>query len=392
MIDLIRIRIKFNYIWIVYYLFSISSNGIIMADPPDPLHLTNVVGNAANNYSLDIIEITEDFQGRFGESVFPACNSICKESGTTNSIFKSGQIVVTGAKSNHQCLLGVLYTVKKIRDDFDINLKYYNFNVNNIVASCKLGYQINRDLFYSKNKQCCNWDPESFVGLCWRTLNPTITFVAFENGAVVATGLESVDALPIIVERLQMLKPFELGKEYTKLTIEEQRTRYAKEDANQVEQSKQLQLKNKFIGNRNIQAENYAKYLELQSLQDQYMKERQKKGIEDEFDKEQKRLNKRKRKIFNVDATDPKSIEDNKRLMLNNPGFYSKKIEQSMVASKAPIIKQVNSVDDPFSLDSLLELGQMALSMGIPSIDKVKLKIKRLEGPITNKSIHRRTA
>lgn len=348
-----------------------------MADPPDPLHLTNVVGNAANNYSLDIIEITEDFQGRFGESVFPACNSICKESGTTNSIFKSGQIVVTGAKSNFQCLLGVLYTVKKIRDDFEINLKYYNFNVNNIVASCKLGYQINLDLFYSKNKQFCNFDPESFVGLFWRTLNPTLTFVVFDNGGVVATGLESVDQLPIITERLQILKPFELGKEYTKLTAEEQRTRYAKEDANQVEQSKQVHLKSKFITNRNIQAENYAKYLELQAQQDQYMKERQKKGIEDEFDKEQKRLNKRKRKIFTIDATDPKTVEDNKRLMLNNPGFYSKQIEQSVLPVKVPSINQTTS-------NSLLDLSRM------PLINKVKLQIKRLEGPITEKSIHRR--
>lgn len=304
-----------------------SINPIKMADPAYPLRITNVVGNAAANYQFHIIETTEDFQGRYAPDVFPACVSICKESSTTHSIFLSGQIGISGGKSAYQCLSGVLETVMKMRRDFRIPMTYYNFHVNNIVAACKLGYQINRDLFYAIHKQWCNWDPESFTGLSWRTLNPKITFVIFENGAVIAAGLPNPAILPLLAERLRMLKPFELGKEYTTLSDEQRRTRYTIEDVNEVDLKKQFQWKQKNKALRSNQAENWSKYLELQAQQNRYYQERQEKGEEEDgFDKEHKRIA-RKRKTYNPDATDVETIELNKQLILKNPGFYSKQSE-----------------------------------------------------------------
>jgi TATA-box binding protein (TBP) (component of TFIID and TFIIIB) len=247
-----------------------------MADPYQPLKFTNIVGVATINHLLDLVGITEDLQARFENSIFPASVSNCMESQSNLSIFHKGSLVVT-SEAKYQCLLGVLEFVSKIRRDFGLHLSYFNFTITNIVADCKLGYQINRNLFYHKHKKYCLWKPEVFDGLFYRTLNPDITFVVSKNGSIIATGLPTIDSLPMVEDRLNIFKPFELGKEYTELKNENFRERYDRERNNYELYHINNNNNNEMdIDDTETERKNWNTYVAIQMEQEQFHNEREK--------------------------------------------------------------------------------------------------------------------
>lgn len=178
-----------------------------------PMYINNVVTSASASSQLNLIEVTALVQGRYGGEVFPDCNSKMRETNCTINIFKSGKLGITGAKKRSIALLATYLWIDKYRRDFQIPLQLYNFVVPNIAASCNLGYKVNRNLFYSKNKSTSHWEPELFDGLFWKIENPNITYVIYENGKVIATGLTDASMIEIATQRLQYLKQYELGKE-----------------------------------------------------------------------------------------------------------------------------------------------------------------------------------
>jgi TATA-box binding protein (TBP) (component of TFIID and TFIIIB) len=60
-----------------------------------PLRMQNIVATAwGGKTNLPMIKIAESLHGRLAIRLFPACVSRCKETGTVNIIFSTGQIVI----------------------------------------------------------------------------------------------------------------------------------------------------------------------------------------------------------------------------------------------------------------------------------------------------------
>jgi TATA-box binding protein (TBP) (component of TFIID and TFIIIB) len=157
--------------------------------------------------------LVEALHARLDKSIFPAVVSICKEAGTTNSCFESGQVVVSGAKTELHALLSAHLLIGRISHDLMRNdLHIQNFAIQNIVSSCYLGFQLNLDAFASDNIQCY-WEPDSFAGAHWK-VKKGVSFVLFTSGKIVSTGQKTLKQVAEAEKLLMELKKYELGKEY----------------------------------------------------------------------------------------------------------------------------------------------------------------------------------
>ena len=66
---------------------------------------------------------------------------------TTGLIFGSGKIIVIGAKSIEASITSarkIANDIGRVFNNKTINFEQSNFQINNIVASCFIGYKINR--------------------------------------------------------------------------------------------------------------------------------------------------------------------------------------------------------------------------------------------------------
>lgn len=155
------------------------------------LIVQNVVSSLSIGVSIDCTLLVEALHARLDKSIFPAVVSICKEAGTTNSCFESGQVVVSGAKTELHALLSAHLLIGRISHDlmrYDLHIQ--NFAIQNIVSSCYLGYKLNLDAFASDNIQCY-WEPDSFAGAHWK-VKKGVSFVLFTSGKIVSTGQKTL--------------------------------------------------------------------------------------------------------------------------------------------------------------------------------------------------------
>jgi transcription initiation factor TFIID TATA-box-binding protein len=185
------------------------------------LTVQNVVCNFTVDEKIDLNLLVELLGGRYDPVVFPACVSSCKNSGTKNSFFQSGQVIIAGAKDYQHALRAAQIAVNKLRRDLGRPFRIYDFAVKNIVCSAHLGYAIDLDLFHQVRKADTSFDEEDFVGLTYVVKHKNewqVTVSVFAQGAVVITGVRSPEQIPIIEDYLKIFRAFEQGKDYRKVS------------------------------------------------------------------------------------------------------------------------------------------------------------------------------
>lgn len=195
-----------------------------------PLCVQNIVCTAyAGRGGLNMIQIAESIHGRLAIKLFPACVSRCRETGTVNIIFSTGQIVIAGAKTIEKALLSAHLFTNRIASDLRVDIGVYNFQIVNVVGSFGLGYQLNMDLFYHKHGGNSLWDPDTFKGMRW---SPEIkglkqlTFVIFDTGMIVLTGGKTKEDLETAYDKVyKYFKKYKLDHEQFQLDEKYKRTR-----------------------------------------------------------------------------------------------------------------------------------------------------------------------
>jgi len=127
----------------------------------------------------------------------------------TALVFRSGRMVVTGAKSTPMLIRAVKRIIKML-------LKYYvtitskpRIQVQNIVASANLGAEVmlEKVAFLLENTM---YEPEQFPGLIYRMSDPHVVLLIFSSGKMVITGAKSEDEVFLAVRNVY-LKLRELG-------------------------------------------------------------------------------------------------------------------------------------------------------------------------------------
>ena len=186
-----------------------------MTDWTHRVTVQNVVCNAYLGSEVDLQDVCELLHGRLDERVFPAVVSIVRESKDVSvSIFKSGQLVISGARSYAQAAHAAYLVVEKLNSAmWRTDLRVYNFAIQNLVGSADLGFLLNLPAMAVYDKPNLNHEPETFEGLHWRTTEPNIGFVLFGSGKAVATGMKQFSQLLIAEERLRQLNKYRLHHE-----------------------------------------------------------------------------------------------------------------------------------------------------------------------------------
>jgi len=110
-----------------------------------------------------------------------------REPKTTALIFASGKMVCTGAKSeDHSKLAARKYA--RIIQKLDFKIKFTDFKIHNIVASCDVKFAIRLEDLATQHRNFACYEPELFPGLIYRMLKYNIVLLIFVSGKIVLTG------------------------------------------------------------------------------------------------------------------------------------------------------------------------------------------------------------
>ena len=143
-----------------------------------PLDLRKIALNARN--------------AEYNPKRFAAVIMRIREPKTTALIFSSGKMVCTGAKSEDASKLACRKYGKNIQQ-IGFEVRFKEFKVQNIVASCGVGFPIRlENLSNSKShSHFCTYEPEVFPGLIYRMMSPKIVLLIFVSGKIVLTGAKT---------------------------------------------------------------------------------------------------------------------------------------------------------------------------------------------------------
>ena len=134
-----------------------------------------------------------------------------REPKTTALIFKSGKMVVTGAKTEEDAR-NAARKYARIIQKLDFPVHFVDFKIQNMVGSCDVRFPIRLEGLAYKHSHYSSYEPELFPGLIYRMVQPKIVLLIFVSGKVVLTGgklrHEIYAAFEQICSRTQAAEPW----------------------------------------------------------------------------------------------------------------------------------------------------------------------------------------
>ncbi len=171
------------------------------------VQIENIVATVILEHPLDLTLIeTKLPEVDYNPDQFPGLVYRLEQPKVTALIFKSGKMVVTGAKSVNQ----LVFAVKKILKTLvNKGIPIYGkpqIQIQNIVASANLGALVDLEKA-ALALPGSMYEPEQFPGLIYRMDKPVVVLLIFSSGKMVITGAkreeEVVKAVNAIYERLR---------------------------------------------------------------------------------------------------------------------------------------------------------------------------------------------
>ncbi|KAJ4845057.1 hypothetical protein Tsubulata_015498 [Turnera subulata] len=151
--------------------------------------LQNIVSTVNVGCKLDLKRIALSARNsEYNPRRFSAVIMRIKEPKTTALIFASGKLVCTGAKSEALSKVAARKYVRIVQKIGHPDVKFINFKVQNIVASCDVQFPIRLERLATMHYKFCTYEPELFPGLVYRMTNPKVSLLIFVSGKVVITG------------------------------------------------------------------------------------------------------------------------------------------------------------------------------------------------------------
>jgi transcription initiation factor TFIID TATA-box-binding protein len=148
----------------------------------------NVVSTVNLGCQLNLKEIAlKARNAEYNPRRFAAVVMRIREPKTTALIFHSGRMVCTGAKSEEDSRLASRKYARIIQK-LGFNPKFTEFKIQNVVASCDVGFPIKLENLSFAHSQFARYEPELFPGLVYRMMKPKIVLLIFVSGKIVLTG------------------------------------------------------------------------------------------------------------------------------------------------------------------------------------------------------------
>lgn len=175
---------------------------------PEPeVKIENIVATVTLNNELDLNLIETKIRDvDYNPDQFPGLVYRLENPRVTVLIFKSGKMVITGAKSIQQ----LVYVVKKLLKTFkDQGIEITGkpqIQIQNIVASVNMKVSIDLETAAMEFENSL-YEPEQFPGLIYRMDDPKVVMLIFSSGKMVITGAKREDevyeAIRRVAERLK---------------------------------------------------------------------------------------------------------------------------------------------------------------------------------------------
>ncbi|XP_050298904.1 uncharacterized protein LOC126737872 [Anthonomus grandis grandis] len=169
-------------------LMTVTIPGAIAGEPHTNIMLQNCVATVDLHTILDLTKINARTRNsEYNPMRFHGVIMRIREPRSTALIFRSGKIVCTGARNEHDALLASKKFARIIQK-LGFNIKFANFKIQNLVASCDLRFPIKLENLNHMHGQFSSYEPELFPGLIYRMIKPRIVLLIFVNGKIVFTG------------------------------------------------------------------------------------------------------------------------------------------------------------------------------------------------------------
>jgi transcription initiation factor TFIID TATA-box-binding protein len=152
----------------------------------------NVVSTVNLGIQLDLKRIAlKARNAEYNPRRFAAVIMRIREPKTTALIFSSGKLVITGAKSEEDAKIGCKKYARIIQRLGYGHVKFLDFKIQNIVASCDIKFPIRLESLAHAHNQFCSYEPELFPGLIYRMITPKVVLLIFVSGKLVLTGAKA---------------------------------------------------------------------------------------------------------------------------------------------------------------------------------------------------------
>lgn len=173
------------------------------------IKIENIVSTVTLNQTLNLYDIERNVPHvEYNPDQFPGLVFRLENPKVTALIFKSGKMVITGAKSTDELIRAVKKIVKTLRQHGITITGRPKIQIQNIVASANLHVEVNLEkaAFLLENNM---YEPEQFPGLIYRMEDPHVVLLIFSSGKMVITGAkreaEVEDAVFKVYKRLKEL-------------------------------------------------------------------------------------------------------------------------------------------------------------------------------------------
>jgi len=179
----------------------VAHGGYVGGKPPE-FKIENIVATVILDQELDLNLIEARIPDvDYNPDTFPGLVYRLKNPKVTALIFKSGKMVVTGAKSVQELVKAVKKILKSLRDAGIEIQGRPQLQIQNIVASANLHVKIDLEKaawFLEKSM----YEPEQFPGLIYRMDDPKVVLLIFSSGKMVITGAKREEDVKRAVENI----------------------------------------------------------------------------------------------------------------------------------------------------------------------------------------------
>jgi len=191
-------------------VITLSEEGRIKLDLKPSTKIENTVATVILDQTLDLNLIESRVPNvTYQPDQFPGLILRLEKPKTTALIFKSGKMVVTGAKSTEQLIEAVKRIIKLLRKHGIRIISKPRIQIQNIVASGDINAFINleRAAYLLEDSM---YEPEQFPGLIHRMSDPKVVLLIFSSGKMVITGAKQESEVEKAVRNIAR-KLLELG-------------------------------------------------------------------------------------------------------------------------------------------------------------------------------------
>ncbi len=170
--------------------------------PKPSIKIENIVATVSIDQNIDLEEVERKLNNvEYRPERFPGLIFRLDEPRVTALIFKSGKMVVTGAKSTQELIKAVkkiFYILKKHGIVGNVKPR---IQIQNIVASANLNVEVHLEkaAYLLENSM---YEPEQFPGLIYRLDYPRVVLLLFSSGKMVVTGAKKEKEVKHAVEKV----------------------------------------------------------------------------------------------------------------------------------------------------------------------------------------------